>query len=97
MIARFVVLQKDYDRLVSWFQFFPREDAALCDRVLAEKIYRSQWDPHREPGEEGHTLFLSSEEATRVRLWFDYIPQAVMDESDEEYAERIDDFLARHA
>ncbi|MHC4605978.1 MAG: hypothetical protein ACYTAF_03485 [Planctomycetota bacterium] len=97
MGAHFVVLHKDYGRLAGWFQFFAPQEAILRDRILAEKFFRSQWDPNREPGMEGHSLSLSAEEATRVRLWFDYVPDIVLDESDEDFAERIDEFLARYA
>ncbi len=97
MSTHFVVLHKDYARLAGWYQFFPPEEATLTDRVLAEKFYRSQWDPNRQPGQEGHSIRLSSEEATRVRLWFDYVSDVVLDESDQDYAERIDEYLARYA
>jgi len=93
----FVVLRRDYVRLAGWFQFFPAEDATLADRVLAEKFFRSQWDPQRMPGDEGHSIRLGSEEATRVRLWFDYVPDVVLDDSDQDFAERLDEFLARYA
>lgn len=95
MACHFVVLQKDYGRLAGWNQFFPRDEALLSDRVLAEKLYRSQWDTRREPGQEGHSLSLTSEEVVRVRLWYDYIPVAVLDPSDEDYAEQLDEYLAR--
>ena len=97
MSAQFVVLNRDYGRLAGWYQFYPRDESALSDRILAEKFFRSQWDPNRAPGEEGHSLSLTADEATRVRLWFDYIPEVVVDESDEDYAERLDEFLARYA
>ncbi len=58
MSTHFVVLHKDYGRLAGWFQFFQPEEATLTDRILAEKFYRSQWDPNRQPGEEGHSIHL---------------------------------------
>ena len=97
MSISFVVLPQDFARLAAWYQFFAPEEADLEDRVLAEKVYRFQWDPPRKPGVQGGLLRLSTNEATRIRIWYDYIPTAVVDESDEDYAERLDDFLARYA
>ncbi len=96
-MIRFVVLHRDYARLAGWSQWFHRDEVTLTDRVLAEKFYRSQWDPNRQPGQEGHSLRLNELEVRRVRLWFDYIADVVLDESDENYAERLDEFMARYA
>ena len=97
MSAHFVILHKDYARLAGWFQFFPREEGTLSDRILAERFYRSQWDPNRKPGEEGHSMRLIADEVTRIRLWYDYVNDVVLDDSDEDFAERLDEFLARYA
>lgn len=95
MSNRFIVFSKDYGRLMAWFQFFPREDQTINDRVLAEKLFRSQWDPNRAPGQAGHSIALGVDDARRVRLWFDHTIQAAVDDSDEEYVERLDEFLSR--
>ncbi len=96
-MTRFVVLHSQYARVAGWFQWFPPEEATLSDRVLAEKLYRSQWDPNRQPGQAGHSHRLDPKEATRLRLWYDYVADVVLDEVDDHYANQIDEYLTRYA
>jgi hypothetical protein len=85
----FSVPKKEFMRLSYWFQFFPQKEATLADRVLAEKFYRGQFGPIMTP------LHLDKEEVELVRLWFNYVSDAVLDQSDEDYAERLDEWLVR--
>ena len=97
MAEYFTVDNNEYGRLLSWFSFFNPDDARLEDRILAEKFYQSQWSQNREPGQDGHSLQLNPKDATCVRLWFDYVLDPVADNSDFDYSERLDEFLAKHA
>ena len=101
MKVGFTVLHSDYGRLSAWWLFFPRAEGISLEGtdswVLQEKLYRSQWDPNRAPGQPGHSTLLTVREVKLVRSWYDYLPEVACDESDEEYAEYLDDLLARYA
>jgi len=93
----FTVPRVDYERLADWFQWMPVEELTLLDKILGDKFWRGQVDPKREPGQDGHSYKLTEEEVRRVRNWFDWVADVVLDEPDEDYAERMDEFLARYA
>jgi hypothetical protein len=93
MGKKFIVHRKHFPVLVAWSQFVPRDEVSRAQKELMHRLLVAVFMPPVE-GTDGHSIELTYYATRHVRDWFDYIPGVVSDDSDEVYAELLDEYLA---